>query len=446
MYIKRDLAPVRLLTYFSNRRIWSLFKKAWDKDAAGYLQRCYYYRNGAVVNTDNFNRFIRAIGISRSDLTDIDYKGIESAWFEINLPTAPKVTLADIQAEIDSHVIGVEHTITFNVGYRSGYTGTVDTTAVLNSTLTNIRQEILNDNVTFHNSDIIDAHILNNGDGFEEVSRRAYTLVDIRSNLLLVKCVVVYNKVSNGTADLDTVNLLNGDIVIGTDPSTSLPIKSKEASAVYRSMTSLFRNSSHLWTFAEFDSLTKEQFIDLFRSNFDTDYKEEDAEWYEVIIAIVVLVVAIVLAIPSGGISLTSSMAVFATFLGSITLYVSIATFVILQTVGMGAIGLIRIFGKIIEVLGIATAILGVYATIQKTISSAVEHSISFYVKSSLKVFQTYNKFFGDSEETGAKDTTKENQDMINHSNEFIFTKSFETTEIEEHYQLMFDMDRFTHV
>lgn len=433
MYIKRDLAPVRLLVWQSNRRIWSLFKKAWGKDATGYLRRCYYYQNGAVVDTEDFNRFIRAIGMSRSDLTDIKYEGIESAWFEINLPTDEKVTLAELQTAIDTQPLDVDYTVTFNVGYNSGYTGIVDTTAVLNSTLTNIRTEIINDNVTFHNSDLLDAHILNNGSGFTEMSRRAYTLVDIRTNLLLVKCVVVYRRTSAGTADQDTVDLLNGDIT-GQAESSS-----------FMDFTSLKRNSNYLWTFSEFDSLKKQQFIDLFRVNFDTDYKEKDAEWYEVILAFFIIIIAIVLAIPSGGVSITSSLAVFGTFIGSITLYVSIATFIILQTVGMGAIGMIRIFGKIVEVLGIATSILGIYALIQSFTSEAIKKTIAYYTTSALKVFSTYQKFFG-SDESGVEDTTKENQDMINHSNEFIFTKSFETTEIEEHYQLMFDIDRFIHV
>lgn len=433
MYIKRDLAPVRLLTFFSNRRIWSLFKKAWEKDATGYLYRCYYYKSGAVVDTPDFNRFIRAIGIKKSDLTDVDYDGIDSAWFEINLPTEDKVTVADIQAVVDSQPNNVEHTITFNTGYNNSYTPETDALAVLNATMNDIETEIINDNITFHDTDLIDAHILHNGSGFVEVSRRAYTLIDIRTNKTLVKCAVVYKKTSEGTATQATADLLNGDL-------------EGQTSSVQKDFTSSFRASRHVWTFSEFDSLTRQQFIDLFRPNFNTDYKEEDAKWYEVIIALVVLIIAVILAIPSGGVSITSSMAVFATFIGSITLYISLATFAIVQTVGMGAIGLIRIFGKVIEILGVATAILGVYVFLQKAITTAVEKGISFYVSNALKVFQTYNKFFGEGEESGAKDTTKENQDMINHSNEFIFTKSFETTELEEHYQLMFDIDRFTHV
>lgn len=442
MYITRDLAPVRLFKFLNNRKIWSLFKKAWDKDATGYLRRCYYYKNGSVVNTVDFNRFIRAIGVSRSDLTDIDYDGIESAWFEINLPTDPKVTIADVQAEVDGLSNGITHTITFNIGYAvGGFTETVDPQAVLESTLNNIESEIATDNVTFHKTDLIDAHILHNGDGFEEVSRSAYTLVDSRSNYLLIKASVSYKKISAGTAIQRTVDLINGDLVLSGETN---PISFGSSS--YNNFLTNFKNSSRLWTFSEFDSLTRQQFVDLFTKNFDTDYDEEDAEWWEIILVVVVIIVAAVFSAGYALSTMTTTLGAYATLIGTFTLLISAGAFVLINTVGMGAIGMIRIFGKIIEILGIASSILGIYAIVQKAISSAVEHSISFYVKSALKVFNTYNKFFGDGDESGAKDTTKENQDMINHSNEFIFTKSFETTEIEEHYQLMFDIDRFTHV
>lgn len=449
MYIKRDLAPVRLLTFMNNRRIWSLFKKAWDKDATGYLNRCYYYKNGAVVNTTNFNRFIRAIGLKKSDLTDIDYDGIESAWFEINLPTKPKVTVSDIQNKIDALVDTVEHTVYFNAGYVSGslsqYTdanGVIDTELALNNILSNIEKNIMDDNITFYNSDILEGHLLADGSGFDLVSKNAYTLVDRKRSGVLLKCSVTYRKNGSGTATQRTADLINGDLVLTGETQ---PISFYSHS--FMDFTAFDRSSNYIWTFSEFDSLKKSEFINLFKNNFDTDYEEEEAEWYEIIIAIIVIIIAVVLAIPSGGVSITSSLAVFGTFIASITLYISVALFVVLRTVGMGAIGLIRIFGKVVEILGIASSILGVYAVIQNLTSEVIKRGLEFWTSNALKVFNTYNKFFasGD-EEAGAKDTTKENQDMINHRNEFIFTKSFETTEIEEHYQLMFDIDRFIHV
>lgn len=144
----------------------------------------------------------------------------------------------------------------------------------------------------------------------------------------------------------------------------------------------------------EYNYLDRDDFMRIVQDSLDSDYKEEDTEWWEDLLAIVLFVGALLLVPFTGGASLVA----FATYMGTITLVLTLLV-VVLQALGIQ--GTVMMLGKIIQIVGIISTFAGVGSAISSlariglsslaTFSNAVQilgQAISFRDKMRMKKFE----------------------------------------------------------
>lgn len=132
-------------------------------------------------------------------------------------------------------------------------------------------------------------------------------------------------------------------------------------------------------------SFKREERIRYFLDSIDSDYKKKKLEWYETLAVIVIIVAAVILAIPSGGASFASAWAAaayFATIITVAALYVAIATYALAV---MGAYNVAAATGQFLKAVDPLVKIAGLYLIVYSITKKAVEDAARREAENQLK-------------------------------------------------------------
>jgi len=118
-------------------------------------------------------------------------------------------------------------------------------------------------------------------------------------------------------------------------------------------------------------NMKKRDFTRLMTSMIKIDYTVEDAKWWEIAIAVVLVIIVTVVSWGSAtaaAVSVLGAMAQIAAFAGTMAIGLSIGSMVLSAVGGLSAGMIVRNIGKVVEVLGYVAAIAGVYAAIDQAV------------------------------------------------------------------------------
>ncbi|RLG28384.1 hypothetical protein DRO03_09995, partial [Methanosarcinales archaeon] len=125
------------------------------------------------------------------------------------------------------------------------------------------------------------------------------------------------------------------------------------------------------------DNMKRYEFVNLLSDCLDTDFKAEEASIGEKIFAVVIIIVAIVVTLWTAGAFAPAAMSMtsLALGLGYASLVLTVGGLVLSQ-MGLSAQGLIKIIGKVAQIVGIAASILGIVAAAQAAFKAAAEAAV----------------------------------------------------------------------
>lgn len=107
--------------------------------------------------------------------------------------------------------------------------------------------------------------------------------------------------------------------------------------------------------------LDRDKFADILAGAMDTGYTKKKTKWWKKLLSIVIVVIAVVLSVPSGGLSM-ATLGTFAVNLGIAALVLTAIQFVVAKG---GDVGWAQYLGKFVRVVGIASMIAGIGSFIQ---------------------------------------------------------------------------------
>ena len=113
----------------------------------------------------------------------------------------------------------------------------------------------------------------------------------------------------------------------------------------------------------------RDAFAGILASSMDTGYTKKKTSWWKKLISIVIVVIAVVLSVPSGGLSM-AALGTFAVNLGIATLVLTAMQFVVAKS---GDTGWAQYLGKFVQVVGIASMIAGIGSFIQNTVAKLAQ-------------------------------------------------------------------------
>lgn len=142
----------------------------------------------------------------------------------------------------------------------------------------------------------------------------------------------------------------------------------------------------------ELAKMKKKEFIEFLSESVDTDYSVEDAEWWEQILAIVIVIIAFIISyFTQQWYLLKGATEVFAlaAAIGVGSLAMTIGSAILSAVGGLSAQGLVSIIGAFAQITGLVSTVLGIYTIIQNAIKvatrSVAEKAIDEGIKQSLR-------------------------------------------------------------
>ena len=113
----------------------------------------------------------------------------------------------------------------------------------------------------------------------------------------------------------------------------------------------------------------RDAFAGILASSMDTGYTKKKTKWWKKLLSIVIVVIAVVLSVPSGGLSM-ATLGTFAVNLGIAALVLTAVQFVVAKS---GDTGWAQYLGKFVQVVGIASMIAGIGSFIQNTVAKLAQ-------------------------------------------------------------------------
>ena len=146
---------------------------------------------------------------------------------------------------------------------------------------------------------------------------------------------------------------------------------------IFRSMTNRGSNKTdEIWYRGQLrtqilDSsyVDRDAFAGILASSMDTGYTKKKTKWWKKLVSIVIVVIAVVLSVPSGGLSM-ATLGTFAVNLGITALVLTAVQFVVAKS---GDTGWAQYLGKFVQVVGIASMIAGIGSFIQNTVAKLAQ-------------------------------------------------------------------------
>ena len=131
--------------------------------------------------------------------------------------------------------------------------------------------------------------------------------------------------------------------------------------------------------------MDRDKFADVLAGAMDTGYTKKKTKWWKKMLSIVVVVIAVVLSVPSGGLS----MATLGTFAVNLGIAALVLTGLQLVIVKAGDAGWAQYLGRFVQVLGIASAVAGIGSFVNtamtKLAQKAAESTIAGIVENAVK-------------------------------------------------------------
>jgi len=141
-------------------------------------------------------------------------------------------------------------------------------------------------------------------------------------------------------------------------------------------------------TYFKVDSLKKmkrQEFVKWLAKSIDTGYTVKEAEWWEKVLTVVIIIAAVIGAIYTGGATLVGIAAGAATA----SVILTIGSIVLSKVGGLSAASNVRMLGSFATVLGYVAAALGIAAFFQNMAQKAATEAAKETLKSTVKDFTT---------------------------------------------------------
>jgi len=126
------------------------------------------------------------------------------------------------------------------------------------------------------------------------------------------------------------------------------------------------------------DLMKRYEFVNLLSDCLDTDFKEEEASTFEKIFAVVIIIVAVVVTLYTAGAFSVAGMSLagLAMGLGYASLVLTIGGMMLSQ-MGLSATSLVKMIGRVAQVVGIAASITGLMASAQMAYQKAAKEAMA---------------------------------------------------------------------
>lgn len=162
---------------------------------------------------------------------------------------------------------------------------------------------------------------------------------------------------------------------------------------IFRNLTSIGTGKTdELWykgylraAILDSNYVDRDMFADILVGAMDTGYTKKKTKWWKKLLSLVVVVIAVILSVPSGGLS----MATLGTFAVNLGIAALVLTGLQLVIVKAGDAGWAQYLGRFVQVLGIASAIAGIGSFVNtamtKLAQKAAESTIVGIVENAVK-------------------------------------------------------------
>lgn len=153
------------------------------------------------------------------------------------------------------------------------------------------------------------------------------------------------------------------------DTAAAWLVNAARTGGIFRSITNRGSNKTNeIWYRGQLrtqilDSsyVDRDAFAGILASSMDTGYTKKKTKWWKKLLSIVIVVIAVVLSIPSGGLSM-ATLGTFAVNLGIATLVLTVVQFAIAKS---GDVAWAQYFGSFVQIVGVVSMVTGVAAFIQ---------------------------------------------------------------------------------
>lgn len=423
-FVHRDfLGPARMF-WNMNMAIYRTFKKVFPtKTVDGHLvynNQLNLYSGGQVTTDNQTKRFLNKLGFEYETLHEQNYKGVKrlymtfdskkyqyqtktntellsevAARFEVDDVFSIKITYGGASLRyFDNHDLIISD-INFLINKldsdpKKYYAGMDINDTTYYSSITTSTQNNANVvspiSLNFENFNYETFALLDDGTYFERTNIRN---VDIRTSetrfegkivdeISLVYDYKVIQKPNNENSQLITYLKDISDIIEDTSsPLTNLLNKrnkflNSSKSVIREALIDMqpFDDTVFYQNYLRVDAVSnmkKSEFIELLALTIKIDYEEEDTEWWEVALMILVVVVASIVAFPVGaGAATAITASAIAISLGTFSAILTVGLYVVSAISTSGNLGMVgRLIGKVAQFTGIAASIIGVYGALK---------------------------------------------------------------------------------
>ncbi|RLA58955.1 MAG: hypothetical protein DRQ78_11240 [Epsilonproteobacteria bacterium] len=111
--------------------------------------------------------------------------------------------------------------------------------------------------------------------------------------------------------------------------------------------------------------MRRSDFVTMIATSLETDYEVEEAEWWEKVLAVIIVILAVVVFIYSLGSSGAITPLLLSQAAGYSAMVLTIGAYALSMFGGLSAGGLVEIIGQFAQIVGIIAMVAGVYAAIQ---------------------------------------------------------------------------------
>ena len=161
------------------------------------------------------------------------------------------------------------------------------------------------------------------------------------------------------------------------DTAAAWLVDAARTGGIFRSITNIGSNKTNeIWyrgrlrtQILDSSYVDRDTFASILASSMDTGYTKKKTKWWKKLLSIVIVVIAVVLSVPSGGLSM-ATLGTFAVNLGIAALVLTAVQFVVAKS---GDTGWAQYLGKFVQVVGITSMIAGIGSFIQNTVAKLAQ-------------------------------------------------------------------------
>ena len=156
------------------------------------------------------------------------------------------------------------------------------------------------------------------------------------------------------------------DMLVYLDPETGETTPGVSNSLFYNGRLRVYEASM----------MRRSDFVTMIATSLETDFEVEEAEWWEKVLAVIIVILAVVAFIYTLGSSGVVTAALISQAAGYSALVLTIGVYALSMFGGLSAGGLVEIIGQFAQIVGIIALVAGVYAAIEAAGKVAVEQAL----------------------------------------------------------------------